>query len=210
MSRDSKRAIVNAAITLFNVNGFNGTSIRDIAKKAKVNPATISYYFDNKHGLLEHCFTIFFEGYVKCIEDGFSLLDKGAASCLKRITENIMYYQVENMYLTRLILREISIDSQMVREIMSTYLMKERFYLSKVFEKGIKTREFKKLTADYSILQLKGFLSMPFLNTQYMTEVLHILPNEKYFAEKYAGEIFHWIDGVVCNPLYERIYLAVK
>ena len=211
MSRDVKRAIVDAAINLFNTNGFDGTSVRDIAKRARVNSANIAYYFDNKLGLLEHCFTVFFEGYVEQLEDGITILDQGAAGCLKKITENVMYYQFENMYLTRLIWREISIDSQVVREIMSTYLMKERFYLSKVFERGMKTREFRTLSPDYMILQLKGLLSMPFLNIQYMTEVLHVMPNEKYFAEKYVREVFHWIEGVICKKSYEPpIYLAVK
>ncbi|MBY0124107.1 forespore capture DNA-binding protein RefZ [Bacillus sp. S/N-304-OC-R1] len=211
MRRKGKRAIVDAAITLFNANGFDGTSVRDIAKKAKVNPANIAYYFDNKHGLLEYCFTVFFEGYVEQIEAGFSIVDQGAADCLKKITENIMNYQFENMYLTRLILREISLDSQVVREIMSTYLMKERFYLSKVLEIGMKSREFRTLSPDYMILQWKGLLSMPFLNTQYMTEVLHVMPNEKYFAEKYVREIYRWIEGVVSKqPNDETLYLAVK
>lgn len=211
MGKKGKRAIVDAAITLFNANGFDGTSVRDIARKAKVNPANIAYYFDNKHGLLEYCFTVFFEGYVEQIETGFSFIEQGAADCLKKITENIMYYQFENMHLTRLILREISIDSQVVREIMSTYLMKERFYLSKVYESGMKTREFRTLSPDYMILQLKGLLSMPFLNTQYMTEVLHVMPNEKYFAEKYVREIYRWIEGVVCKqPNDKPLYLAVK
>ncbi|MGZ6539994.1 MAG: TetR family transcriptional regulator, partial [Bacteroidia bacterium] len=57
MKKNSKEAIVNAAISLFNSNGFSGTSIRDIAELANVNIATIAYYFDNKLGLLEYCFT---------------------------------------------------------------------------------------------------------------------------------------------------------
>ncbi|MBU8879742.1 forespore capture DNA-binding protein RefZ [Bacillus sp. FJAT-29790] len=210
MRKNSKDTIVSAAISLFNANGFNGTSIRDIAGKAKVNPANISYYFENKQGLLEHCFTFFFERYIEEIEKGFTSLDQGAAQCLKQIVGNIWYYQFENIHLTRLILREISIDSQVVRELMSTYLMKERFYFSKVFERGLKTKEFRPLTSDYIILQLKGLLSMPFLNTQYMTEVLHVPPHEPYFAEKYKKEIFKWVDGVLCRHEYERVYLAVN
>lgn len=205
MSRNGKDAIVDAAILLFNSNGFDGTSIRDIARKAKVNSANIAYYFDNKHGLLEHCFTNFFEGYIECIDVGFASLDQGAASCLKKISKNIMFYQFHNLHLTRLILREISIDTQVVREIMSTYLMKERFYFNKVLERGIKTREFRSFSPDYIILQLKGLLNMPYLNTQYMTEVLHVMPNETYFTEKYVQEIYRWIDGVVCQQkLYEK------
>jgi AcrR family transcriptional regulator len=207
---NTKEAIVHAAIHLFNANGFHGTSIRDIAKKAKVNPANIAYYFENKHGLLEHCFTIFFERYVEEIEKAYALLDQGAALCLKKIAENIMLYQFENIHLTRLILREISIDSQFVREIMSTYLMKERFYFNRVFERGVKSKEFRPITPDYMTLQLKGLLNMPFLNTHYMTEVLHVLPNEKYFVEKYIKEVYKWVDGVLCQPHYERALLVVN
>lgn len=210
MKQTSKEAIITAAISLFNVNGYNGTSIRDIAERAKVNSANISYYFDNKHGLLEHCFTFFFERYIEEIEQGFSLLDQGASICMKKIAENIMYYQFENIHLTRMILREVSIDSQVVREIMSTYLMKERYYFSKVLERGIKTKEFRSLSPDYILLQLKGILSMPFLNTQYMTEVLHVFPNEKYFTDKYLQEVFYWVDRVLCKREYERPYVAVN
>ena len=34
---------------------------------------------------------------------------------------------------------------------------------------------------------------MPFLNSDYISEVLHIFPHEQYFAEKYLKEIFKWI-----------------
>jgi AcrR family transcriptional regulator len=210
MKGNAKEAIVRASINLFNVNGFHGTSIRDIAKKAKVNPANIAYYFENKHGLLEHCFTIFFERYVEEIEKGYGFLEQGAAISLKKIAENIMLFQFENIHLTRLILREISLDTQIVREIMSTYLMKERFYINKVIEQGIKGKEFHRSMPDYITLQLKGLLSMPFLNTHYMNEVLHVRPNELYFVEKYIREIYKWIDGVLCQSEYERTYLAVN
>ncbi|MBG9590006.1 transcriptional regulator [Cytobacillus firmus] len=199
LKKNSKEAIVSAAISLFNTKGFSGTSIRDIAGKAQTNPANIAYYFDNKHGLLEFCFTAFFEGYIQEIEKGFSFLEQGAALSLKKMAQNIMVYQFEHTHLTRLILREISIDSQVVREIMSTYLAKEKFYFGKVLERGMKTKEFRIHSANYMIIQLKGLLSMPFLNTHYMAEVLHVFPHEKYFADKYTKEIFNWVDGVLCN-----------
>ncbi|MFO1444137.1 forespore capture DNA-binding protein RefZ [Bacillus sp. Bva_UNVM-123] len=210
MRKNSKEKIVSAAIMLFNAKGFSGTSIRDIGEKAKVNSSNISYYFESKHGLLEYCLTDFFEGYIKEVERGFSLLEQGAAFCLKNIAKNIMNYQYKNIHLTRLILREVSIDSQVIREIMTTYLMKERYYFNKVFERGMMAKEFRPFTSEYIILQLKGLLSMPFLNTQYMTEVLHVLPNEKYFADKYIEELYYWIEGVLCDHKSENALLAVN
>lgn len=207
---NTKDVIVDTAISLFNVKGFNGTSIRDIAKKAKVNISTISYYFQNKHGLLEHCFTLFFEGYIREIEKGFSLLKEGAIVSLKRITENILLFQCQNIHLTRFVLREMSIDSQVVREIMSTYFVKERFYFKKLFEEGIRTKEFNSFSINYMIIQYKGMLSMPFLNTYYLSEVLHVFPHERYFSEKYTRELNNWIDRVICNHNQQYMPLVAK
>jgi AcrR family transcriptional regulator len=45
--------ILQVAEALFAEKGFDGTSIRDIAKEAKINIAMISYYFGSKEQLLE-------------------------------------------------------------------------------------------------------------------------------------------------------------
>ena len=45
--------ILRVAETLFAEKGFDGTSIRDIAKEAKINIAMVSYYFGSKEQLLE-------------------------------------------------------------------------------------------------------------------------------------------------------------
>ncbi|QIY83528.1 TetR/AcrR family transcriptional regulator [Chryseobacterium sp. NEB161] len=48
--------IMMVAEKLFAANGYNGTSVRDIAAKAKVNVSMISYYFGSKENLLEELF----------------------------------------------------------------------------------------------------------------------------------------------------------
>lgn len=197
MKKNSKDAIVAAAISLFNTNGYSGTTIRDIAKKANVNVANISYYFQNKNGLLEYCFTVYFEKYIEELENGVAELENGSRLCIKKITEKLLHFQCENLHLTRFILREMSLDSQVVREIMSTYLVKERYYFTKILEYGMMRKEYNKFNVNYFILQLKGLLSMPFLNSDYISEVLHIFPHEKYFADKYLTQLYHWIDSVL-------------
>lgn len=53
---DKQIQIIEEAETLFAENGFNGTSVREIAKNAEVNLAMISYYFGSKDKLLEAIF----------------------------------------------------------------------------------------------------------------------------------------------------------
>jgi AcrR family transcriptional regulator len=50
---DKQIQILQVAEALFAEKGFDGTSIRDIAKDAKINIAMISYYFGSKEQLLE-------------------------------------------------------------------------------------------------------------------------------------------------------------
>ncbi|RTY85923.1 TetR/AcrR family transcriptional regulator [Flavobacterium sp. RSP49] len=50
---DKQIQILEVAETLFAEKGFDGTSIRNIAKEAKINIAMVSYYFGSKERLLE-------------------------------------------------------------------------------------------------------------------------------------------------------------
>ncbi|MBF2708275.1 TetR/AcrR family transcriptional regulator [Flavobacterium soyangense] len=50
---DKQIQILEVAETLFAEKGFDGTSIRDISKVAKINIAMVSYYFGSKDLLLE-------------------------------------------------------------------------------------------------------------------------------------------------------------
>lgn len=209
MKKNSKEAIVQAAISLFTANGYSGTSIRDIATKAKVNTANISYYFQNKHGLLEHCFTTFFEQYLMKIEEGFAYMDQGASFCLKQMSNLVVNFFCDNILLTSFVFREMSIDSQIVREIMSTYYRKEKYYLQKIIENGIESDEFGSHSFSYIIVQLKGLWMMPFLNAPYLREVLYLFPNERFFASKYTEEINNWIDDTLCKKTPTPIHATV-
>ncbi|GLQ18276.1 CerR family C-terminal domain-containing protein [Maritalea porphyrae] len=52
---NTKNALLQTAISLFSKNGFAATSTREIAKAAKANIGSISYYFGSKEGLRRAC-----------------------------------------------------------------------------------------------------------------------------------------------------------
>ncbi len=70
-SEPTKQKITRIASSLFYQKGFQGTSVRDIAKEADVNLSAISYYFKGKQGLLEHTVTSYFEDYLAVLEAAF-------------------------------------------------------------------------------------------------------------------------------------------
>jgi AcrR family transcriptional regulator len=53
----SRERLLQAAMRLFGEQGFSKTSTREIAQAANANVAAISYYFGDKAGLYQACFT---------------------------------------------------------------------------------------------------------------------------------------------------------
>lgn len=62
-SSDTKNKILEVARVLFADLGFEGTSIREIAKAADVNVASVNYHFSNKEKLFTE---ILRAGYLEC------------------------------------------------------------------------------------------------------------------------------------------------
>ncbi|WP_142386541.1 forespore capture DNA-binding protein RefZ [Bacillus sp. Marseille-P3661] len=191
----TKQKVFDAAIQLFNSNGFNGTSVREIAKKADVNVALISYYFNGKKGLLEQLMISFLEQYIAILGEAFEKKDVlPTKAVLREMVLNVLKFESKNHQLARLVHREITLDTTLIREIMTTYLTKERYYFQTIIESGIKKKEFRRLPIMITIMQLKGMLTMPYLHPQYMIEVLHLHPAEPYFVSKYYKEIDRWLE----------------
>ncbi|MBU9714667.1 forespore capture DNA-binding protein RefZ [Evansella tamaricis] len=192
----SKEKVINAAIELFNVQGFSGTSVRDIAKKAECNVALISYYFGSKQGLLEQLITEFLEEYVLKIENQVIRAEKQedtAYDCLLRAIWDVMVYQQTKHALARFVHREITLDTTLVRELMTTYLAKEKHLFVSLMHIAYENKEIASLPNEYFVLQLRGMLTMPFLHPQYIREVYHLMPHENHFMDQYFSELAEWI-----------------
>ncbi|MFA9559045.1 forespore capture DNA-binding protein RefZ [Evansella sp. AB-rgal1] len=195
-SKASKEKVIKASIDLFNVQGFSGTSVRDIASKANCNVALISYYFGNKQGLLEELITQFLEGYIEVIESHVKKAElkvDTAYDCLLNAIWEVLLYQQEKHQLARFVHREITLDTTLVRELMSTYLTKEKHLFHTLMMIGYENKEMDSIPNEYFVLQLRGMLTMPFLHPQYIREVYHLMPHEKHFLDQYFSEIGNWV-----------------
>jgi TetR/AcrR family transcriptional regulator, regulator of cefoperazone and chloramphenicol sensitivity len=64
-SEYTRNNILKAAVALFAERGCDGTSIRAIVSKARVNQAAINYHFKGKEGLYFEVLKVAFEGYLR-------------------------------------------------------------------------------------------------------------------------------------------------
>lgn len=207
----TKDKIVDSAILLFNQKGYSGTSVREIAKAANVNVAHISYYFKGKGGLLEYLVSLFYEDYIRIVEKTFDKVRYiSAKECLLSLIFDILSYQHNNRQLTRFVYREVTIDSTLNREIMSTYLTKEKYILQSIIEEGKRKKELIGLPVPHFMIQLKSLLTMPYLQPQYISEVLHLQPHEEYFYKAYFKEVKIWLTSMLEHKSGTMGYAAIR
>ena len=100
-SIDKRNALIKATIALVNNSGFHATPMSKIAKLAKVSPATIYLYFENKQDLVNQTyievkskFTDYaFRTYTEdmTVEAGFELIWKRIAAFKLDESENAMF-----------------------------------------------------------------------------------------------------------------------
>lgn len=93
--------ILQVAEQLFAEDGFDGTSVRDIAKKANVNIAMISYYFGSKEKMLEALvlnrisdMRLQLESLYQENIPPFAKVDKMVELYISRINKNRCIYQI--------------------------------------------------------------------------------------------------------------------
>ncbi len=97
-----KNEIIEAAKKLFCINGFDNTSMDDIAKEAEFTKRTVYQYFKGKNDL---CFAIAFEGFKKMFETATEASKKGKTGFEKVYLSCFGYYKfyLENPCLFKLI-----------------------------------------------------------------------------------------------------------
>lgn len=89
-----KREIIKAAREVFAENSYQGTSIKAVAKKAKVATGTLYLYFTNKESLINMIVDEMFSELLKYIKeeralytDGFDKLQASMEACVKLFTK---------------------------------------------------------------------------------------------------------------------------
>jgi TetR/AcrR family transcriptional regulator, regulator of cefoperazone and chloramphenicol sensitivity len=110
-----------------------------------------------------------------------------------------------------LVYREVTLDSILIREVMTTYLTKEKYYFKSIIEQGIEEGYYRNGLVPLMIIQLRSLLHMPYLQPQYMSEVLHIQPHEAYFVHQYYKELKIWLNSLLLeNQSLDEKLLAIR
>ncbi|GAB7388923.1 transcriptional regulator RefZ [Bacillaceae bacterium] len=195
---ETKEKIVAAAMKLFDSQGFDGTTVRQIAKEAQVNLALISYYFKNKKGLLEYLMVRFYEEWFRRLDEELAKLPcEDVLPLLKAMIKWGVLYQKDNYQVTRLIQRELTVESTLAREIMGTYLSKQKHYFRVLLEEGIARGEFAPVPIEMTIINILSMMQFPYFNPRVIREVYYLEPVKEEFVEELIAQIWRMLDRLL-------------
>ncbi|GMK37265.1 TetR family transcriptional regulator [Paenibacillus sp. CCS19] len=108
MEQDVKQRILLAAKELFAVQGFDGTTIRQICDKANANISLVSYYFGGKDKVFQHIFETFFPGTRM---EQAELLNRDPLTGLQFLMDQIISMSFEDYHLSLIIDQELILHS---------------------------------------------------------------------------------------------------
>jgi AcrR family transcriptional regulator len=148
-------AIVEASIDLINELGFDGISISKIAKKAKVSPATIYIYFENRKDLFTKLYIDIREKMSQGALEGLEQ-DMTTEEAFKSIWYHAFTYNLKHPdYLTY---RE-----QFERTIMMKNIRADEFRLFRTIDELLKRGIREKRIKDYPLPILTSFAYVPII-----------------------------------------------
>lgn len=106
---DPRKQILDAAIHLFARKGFSATGVREIARRANINIAMISYYFGSKRGILDAALDMFFQRYQEVAEQTLEG-DDPPEQKMRRFIRSIVTSLRNNNDLVRIAFTELPFD----------------------------------------------------------------------------------------------------
>lgn len=147
----TKEKILEKASELFAKYGYQETSIRKIAKEAKVNSAMISYYFGSKEALYESILSAHMEEFLEDVTNIKEINEKDFIKEFIKIHLNIL--RKRGRYISYLMLKESATNFEQVKPLKDKYFDPIVQMLINVLKRGIDKKIFKPFN-EKTMLQL--------------------------------------------------------
>lgn len=163
---------METAEILFAEKGFNGTSVRDIAEKAHVNLAMISYYFGSKDKLLESLFDYRGEHVKLKLESMVEDKTLGSFEKLEMLIDHYIEKIMNQQCFSRIMLREQVVNhTGITAELITQMKKRNQQIISKLIHQGQKKGEFKRN------------IDIPLMMATLVGTAGHIIATQPYYKE---------------------------
>jgi AcrR family transcriptional regulator len=160
MAYDKKEHIINNAIELFAENGFEGTSIRDLASKAEVNIAMVNYYFGSKDKLFEAMVEYKASYLREKLEEIAADKTKSDIEKMDSVIEEYVNRILSQHHYHRVIYQELMLKQRKeVHDSIMKIIGKNAVVVKSIIEHGIKKKTFRKVDPELTFASIIGTIN---------------------------------------------------
>ena len=186
----ARAKIAAAAEELFAAHGFGETAIRDIARKAGVNPAMIHYYFHSKEGL----YKAILEGAASKVRSLLVETVTGPVSTRHKLASFVDAYAayiLSRPNLARILYREMLTGGERLVRVARQYSVTNYNILKDTISEGIRNGELRKIDDELAPISLMGMVVI----FQFLRPIISIVLGTTDYDERFVSRIAsHTID----------------
>ncbi len=181
---EKQSAILDAAEALFANKGFEGASVRDIAKKANVNVAMISYYFGSKEKLLQQLLLNRTENSRKLLTQLKQDTHKDSWEKIDRIIDFFVDHLLESRQFHNITSRQISlVQDEDTIELLINIKKTNQSIIEDIIKEGQEKKIFREVNIPLTIGSVFGTISQVSMSQEYYKKVLKEKNEEAYFRK---------------------------
>lgn len=152
-----KEVIVSCAFDILCDNGYDRTSVREIAKAAGVNVAMINYYFGGKEGLFEAVIQNRFNYLRNIFTEMARDQSQSAIERIDSIIDYIIERKFSNPKFHYLLHNELALKHRPeLSDKISEYIMLNISPVKKIILQGIRSGEFEKVDVELTVATIIG------------------------------------------------------
>jgi AcrR family transcriptional regulator len=194
----NKHLLLVTAEAMFAENGYEGTTVRDIAAKAETNAALIYYHFESKEQL-----------YKSIFDQKFRLLDcslralqvNTEASSLEKLESYISVYVTnirDNFYFYRILNGELfSFRDYFFKSVILNNAKSTVSIFREVIKEGVAKKEFRNVDTDLFLMTLFHLLHQVIGRSPLASELLNL---EEIAEEQIVDRIKKFVHHQLCLP----------
>ena len=196
---EARARIAAAAESLFAARGYDGTVIRDIAKKAGVNGAMIHYYFGSKEGL-----------YRAILETAASkvralLVDTSSRAGTTRdrlasFVDAYAEYILNHPNLARILYREMLTGGKHIMQVAEKYAVTNYTILRNTIAEGVRGGELRPIDVELAPISLMGMVVIFQFLRPFISVALGKTEYDDRFVDRIASHTIDlFLNGVVSD-----------
>jgi AcrR family transcriptional regulator len=198
---DKRGQILEVAEKLFAEHGFEGTSVRALAKEAHINIAMVSYYFGSKEKLFESLVE-FRTGYLhgKLQE----LSRDSSIDPFTKVGMAIEYY-IDRIFSSRsfhkIIHRELMLPKRAeLHSNIADILLRNATEIKKMIKEGQKKGIFRTVDADLVMVSVIGTINQCTMSKVYVTKLLK-LDSNGMFSDRHKKRLKKYLKDLIRSYL---------